>query len=147
MALADFNQDNPFIIIMKDRAKDLEHKCVKTISDMIIGIIIAIVLILLSIFTIPDMRAYIIFLIIMGEALDVYNIYRVLKSSELAEVNNIIYGSEYAVITINNEHVLSVIEKIDYVRGELNYIKKFNALITGTSCCYYLYFLLLKFIK
>ena len=147
MALADFNQDNPFIIIMKDRAKDLENKCAKTISDMIIGIIIAIILILLSIFTIPDMRAYIIFLIIFGEAIDILNVYTILKSSELAEVNNIIYGSEYAVITINNEHVLSVIEKIDYVRGELNHSKKYNALIIGTSCCYYLYFLLLKFIK
>lgn len=118
MSIADFNKDNPFIVIIRKMENELykevmtltKYMYVYTVITFILSCTITIItkdlsLVLFSIFSI------------------LYNIYvwrNVVSKSEFANINRIIYGEEFSAILVNNEKLFDVIQSMNIAKGELH---------------------------
>lgn len=120
MPLADFNKDNPFVVIMRILSDELEKKTFEMTKTLIrTGIFISIFTILSAIFIKYGFILIPLFVMIMA-----YNIITwtdIIKKSELPSVNKIVYGDEYSAINVNNEKLFEIIGNMNIAKGELKY--------------------------
>lgn len=120
MAMADFNRNNTFVIIMKNRADELSTKMIAMIKSFIVISLCLLILSIVSIFTIPNKiipDVSILFIILNG-----YYSFNMMRSSSLKKVNDIIYGNAYSIIDVNNEDIFNVIENLDISITKANYV-------------------------
>ena len=123
MSIADFNKDNPFVIVIRKLEIDIYNKVMEmtkllyvlSISSIIISIIISIIF---------NNYSSLIFSLLTT----LYNVVswrNIVTKGEFPTVNKLIYGDEFSAINVNNEKLFEIIQSMNTAKGELsNYNNK-----------------------
>lgn len=143
MAMADFNKDNPFIIIMKNRSSDVNRLSMNLIKTFIISSLCMLAISILGIVTLHSIIILIPTIIFI--LFNAYLIINLVRGTEMKQVDQMIYGNQYSVIDINNEDVLKIIEQLDYIRGKMsNVISMLSQNVIIICIIYFVLFLVHK---
>lgn len=120
MPIADFNKDNPFVIIMKDKNSLIHNLSNDTIKSILISLNICVIYTLIVNIFCKDIRTLFIWSYIVIRFFIIFSqLINTLKSKQKEFVDKVIYGNEYQLIFANNEKILEVISKQDEVIGML----------------------------
>lgn len=124
MPIADFNKDNPFVIIMKDKNSLIHNLSNDTIKSILISLNICVIYTLIVNIFCKDIRTLFIWSYIVIRFFIIFSqLINTLKSKQKEFVDKVIYGNEYQLIFANNEKILEVISKQDEVIGMLKLIQ------------------------
>lgn len=124
MTMNDFNKSNPFVIIMRDRYNEFTMSAVKTLKSLVIEFII---LFLGLTYIILFEKYKLIFtasisILVISYFLNLFFLYKAIKNSETAQIDDMIYGNKYSIINVNNEQIFDIIQKINYNKGKIDYL-------------------------
>lgn len=124
MSMNDFNKSNPFVIIMRDRYNEFTMSAVKTLKSLVIEFII---LFLELTYIILFEKYKLIFtasisILVISYFLNLFFLYKAIKNSETAQIDDMIYGNKYSIINVNNEQIFDIIQKINYNKGKIDYL-------------------------
>lgn len=124
MSMNDFNKSNPFVIIMRDRYNEFTMSAVKTLKSLVIEFII---LFLGLTYIILFEKYKLIFtasisILVISYFLNLFFLYKAIKNSETAQIDDMIYGNKYSIINVNNEQIFDIIQKINYNKGKIDYL-------------------------
>ena len=142
MAMASFNKENPFVIIMRKLDVELYDKSLKMTKHMFISVVSSITVALgLLVFSIASWP-----ILAIAIAMGIFNIMtwrQIVYDSEYAKVNQIIRGDEFSAIYVNNEQIFDVIGLMNQAKGELIYFTNqltfCTGVIIGTSIIYLIF--------
>ncbi len=127
MPIADFNKDNPFVIIMKDKNSLIHNLSNETLKSILISLNICLIYTFIVTILCRDIRTIFIWSYIVIRFFIIFSqLVNTLKSKQKEFVNKVIYGNEYQLIFANNEKILEVISKQDEVIGMLR-LTQFSA--------------------
>lgn len=127
MAIADFNRDNPFVIMCRYKLDDLKSNLLKITKSQIITGATSFVAPSSYLALFFDTGFYFYFLpITFTISLFVISLIlykNILKYSVYKELNSIIYGNEYKSINVDNERLLDLLLKLNLTIGKIEYHK------------------------
>lgn len=127
MPIADFNKDNPFVIIMKDKNSLIHNLSNETLKSILISLNICLIYTFIVTILCRDIRTIFIWSYIVIRFFIIFSqLVNTLKSKQKEFINKVIYGNEYQLIFANNEKILEVISKQDEVIGMLR-LTQFSA--------------------
>jgi hypothetical protein len=118
MSLADFNKDNPFVIIVR-KLEDVLYKDVMLLTKKLY--ILTIIMFLTSVASMVLAGDFI--PLIFSSISIMYNITSwksIVTKGEFANVNKLIYGDEFSAINVNNEKLFETIQSMNMAKGELS---------------------------
>jgi hypothetical protein len=124
MAIADFNRDNPFIIIIRKLEDELYKKTLVMTKCVILYSVITFIL---SVSMTIMSQNVVLFLLIIFTLISILHnaVYwkLIVSKGEFSTVNKIIYGEEFSSTTVNNEKLFDMIQSMNIAKGELNSFK------------------------
>lgn len=122
MGMSDFNRNNPFVILMRDKSDELNLYFVKTIKFIIYEIILTIISVVSLYFVTRTINTLLIIFLILSNIINIFLFYNSIHHSKNYEINQMVYGNGYKNINVNNEAILDIIEKINYMIGKVEFI-------------------------
>lgn len=154
MAINNTNRQNPFMYLLESKNEELQLKTFKTMKSLIIMALIEIELFILfclfcfvshscDVFMIIGMTAP--FMILCAQTIEIVKF----ANSEASYVNEIIFSDKYKFIDLNNEQLLSKINKYNTSIGKVDTILHCNYLFILMqmvyNACFILYFISIIF--
>jgi len=140
-----YNRQNPFMYLLEHTEDTTVHMIIdKNIKNMMrsgISGLIAILSILISwIFGKPNgLEMLMIIFVILTFAWNFLQIRYVVRSLNIGETNEMIFGDRYENIDLNNEKLLVRINKANNLLGKTEFINEYTTLLYG------IYFMLIGF--
>lgn len=122
MALANFNRENPFIILMQERGRELDRLINSTMKRLILFSAFVIAMELLFGLVLIGSKDAIFFFGFFAFFCILYNIKyfrEILAFARNKEYDDIMYTDKYATTYVNNETILSIIEEQNRAFGLL----------------------------
>lgn len=125
MAIADFNRNNPFVIMCRYKSEELKNQMLNmTKEHLYTGVTISVTLILLISECIIYCRYTYWFLLVglillIWYLLSIRMLKKIINDSVYHEINSILYGNEYNIINVDNERLMDILLKADFILGRI----------------------------
>lgn len=126
MAIADFNRNNPFVIMCRYKSEELKNQMLSmTKEHMYTGVTLAVTLILL-IFDSIAYKFYTVWFLLIGLIIliwyisSLYMLKKIINDSVYHEINSILYGNEYNIINVDNERLMDILLKSSFILGRIH---------------------------
>lgn len=125
MAIADFNRNNPFVIMCRYKSEEIKNQMLNmTKEHLYTGVTISVTLILLISECIIHRRYTYWFLLVglillIWYLLSINMLKKIINDSVYHEINSILYGNEYNIINVDNERLMDILLKADFILGRI----------------------------
>lgn len=138
MAIADFNRNNPFVIMCRYKSEELKNQMLNVTKEhLYTGVTIAVTLILLILDS-SIYRFYTYWFLLLGLIvliwflLSIHMLKKIINDSVYREINTILYGNDYNIINVDNERLMDILLKADFILGR---IRQQKMMIKYTRYC------------
>lgn len=127
MGMSNYNRQNPFMYLLESKQSELVNETTKSVKHMIEMIAISIIAILLNIIFTCIYPSYLWVISLIIAYLDFSSFLEIrscIREIHAKDVNEMIFGDAYKDINVNNEMILSMINKYNVAIGKANHVNE-----------------------
>ena len=124
MGMNNYNRQNPFMYLLESKQTELINDSTSSIKHMIVMFIISIITIILNIICSLLFTKYLLILIPIILYLNIMTFIEIrscVREIHEQEIDELIFGDTYKDINLNNEMILSMINKYNVAIGKITH--------------------------